>query len=51
MAVLHSGKGKMKKIAELIMFTLFFSSLAGLGLMGGVFCFIGVARLLARVLG
>lgn len=40
----------MKKVAELVMFTLFFSSLAGLGLTAGVLCFFGVAQLLGRVL-
>jgi|GEM_PF-894929 len=40
----------MKKVSELVMFTLFFSSLAGLGFTAGIFCFIGVARLLARIL-
>lgn len=40
----------MKKVCELVMFTLFFSSLSGLGLTAGFFCFIGVARLLGRIL-
>ena len=37
----------MKKVSELAMFTLFFSSLSGLGFTAGVF---GIARLLARAL-
>ncbi|HAT3456162.1 sodium:solute symporter [Citrobacter sp. Cpo142] len=40
----------MKKVSELVMFTLFFSSLSGLGFAAGVCCFFGVARLLARIL-
>lgn len=40
----------MKKVSELAMFTLFFSSLSGLGFTAGVCCFFGIARLLARTL-
>jgi len=40
----------VKKVAELMMFTLFFSSLAGLGFTAGALCFFGVAKLLARTL-
>jgi hypothetical protein len=40
----------MKKVCELVSFTLFFSSLSGLGLTAGFFCFLGVAELLGRVL-
>jgi len=40
----------MKKVSELVMFTLFFSTLAGYGLTAGFFCFIGLAHLLGRVL-
>lgn len=40
----------MKKIIELVIFTLFFSSISGLGLTAGFFCFIGVARLLGRAM-
>ena len=32
----------MKKVAELVLFTLFFSSLAGLGLTAGFYTWIGV---------
>ncbi|MEI2630078.1 sodium:solute symporter [Erwinia aphidicola] len=38
----------MKKAAELVMFTLFFSSLGGFGLAAGFFSFLGFARLLLR---
>jgi hypothetical protein len=41
----------MKKVFELVMFTLFFSSLSGLGFTAGAFCFFGVARLIARTIG
>lgn len=41
----------MKKVSELVMLTLFFSSLSGLGLTTGFFAFIGVARLIARLIG
>ncbi len=41
----------MKKVAELVMFTLFFSSLAGMGLTAGFCSFIYTAKLLARVIG
>lgn len=41
----------MKKASELVMFTLFFSSLTGLGFAAGVCCFFGISRLLARTLG
>lgn len=40
----------MKKVCDLVMFTLFFSSLAGLGFTSGVFFFFGVAKLIARAL-
>lgn len=40
----------MKKISELIMFTLFFSSLAGIGLAAGLYCFVGTAALIGRVI-
>lgn len=40
----------MKKVCEVVLFTLFFSSLSGLGLTAGFFCFLGVAELLGRVL-
>lgn len=40
----------MKKVSEVVLFTLFFSSLSGLGLTAGFFCFLGVAELLGRVL-
>ena len=41
----------MKKVSELVMFTLFFSSLTGIGLTAGVYCFIGVCKLLWRIVG
>jgi len=40
----------MKKVCDLVLFTLFFSSLAGQGFTAGVLCFFGVAKLLARTL-
>jgi hypothetical protein len=40
----------MKKVSELVVFTLFFSSLTGLGFTAGVCCFVGIARLLTRTL-
>ncbi|WP_158784643.1 sodium:solute symporter [Pantoea sp. BAV 3049] len=40
----------MKKVSELIMFTLFFSVLSGFGLTAGFYCFIGVCQLLWRVI-
>lgn len=40
----------MKKVFELVMFTLFFSSLTGLGFTAGVLCFFGVAKLLGGIL-
>ncbi|SWY00467.1 Uncharacterised protein [Klebsiella pneumoniae] len=40
----------MKKVFEVVVFTLFFSSLSGLGFTAGVCCFFGFARLLARSL-
>lgn len=40
----------MKKVAELIMWTLFFSSLAGFGLTAGFYSFVGVAALIGRVI-
>ena len=36
----------MKKVFELIMFTLFFSSMAGFGLAAGFFSFLGTAELI-----
>ncbi|EEP9438272.1 sodium:solute symporter [Salmonella enterica subsp. enterica serovar Reading] len=39
----------MKKVSELVMFTLFFTGLAGLGFTAGVFVFVGTARLIAEV--
>ncbi|WP_191923163.1 sodium:solute symporter [Pantoea agglomerans] len=41
----------MKKVCELVMFTLFFSSLAGLGLTVGFYSFIGVASMLWGMIG
>lgn len=41
----------MKKLSELIMFTLFFSTLSGIGLTAGFTCFIGVSKLLLKVIG
>lgn len=41
----------MKKVSELVMFTLFFSSLTGIGLTAGFYCFIGVFKLLWRIVG
>ena len=41
----------MKKVAELVMFTLFFSSLAGLGLTAGFYVWIGVLVWLREVMG
>ncbi|MGP0904042.1 sodium:solute symporter [Serratia sp. CY76391] len=38
----------MKKVFELIMFTLFFSSLSGFGLAAGFFSFLGTAELIGR---
>ncbi|EMY0668513.1 MULTISPECIES: sodium:solute symporter [Serratia] len=38
----------MKKVFELIMFTLFFSSLAGIGVTAGFYCFVGTAALIGR---
>jgi len=40
----------MKKVSELIMFTLFLSSLAGIGLAAGFYCFVGTATLIGRVI-
>ncbi|ECO0851680.1 sodium:solute symporter [Salmonella enterica subsp. enterica serovar Newport] len=40
----------MKKVFELVMFTLFFSSLAGFGFTSGVLCYFGVAQLLSEML-
>ncbi|MGW8665715.1 sodium:solute symporter [Serratia ureilytica] len=40
----------MKKVLELIMFTLFFSSLTGFGLAAGFFSFLGTAELIGRVI-
>lgn len=41
----------MKKFAELVMFTLFFSSLAGMGLTAGFYCFIGACQWLKGMVG
>lgn len=41
----------MKKLSELITWTLFFSVLGGFGASAGFFCFIGVAHVLGRMLG
>ncbi|NEG58227.1 sodium:solute symporter [Pantoea agglomerans] len=41
----------MKKVAELVMFTLFFSSLAGMGLTAGFYTWMGVLVLLREVIG
>jgi len=41
----------VKKVAELVMFTLFFSSLTGLGLTAGFFCFIGISHWLKGMIG
>ncbi len=38
----------MKKVFELVMFTLFFSSLAGMGFTAGVLCYFGLADVLFR---
>lgn len=40
----------MKKVFELIMFTLFFSSLTGFGLAAGLFSFLGTAELIGRII-
>ncbi|HGW5506325.1 TPA: sodium:solute symporter [Citrobacter koseri] len=40
----------MKKTTEIAMWTLLLSTLAGIGMTAGFFCFIGTARLLMRVL-
>lgn len=40
----------MKKISELVMWTLFFSLLTGVGLTAGFYCFIGTAKLIVRVI-
>lgn len=40
----------MKKVFELVMFTLFFSSLAGFGFTSGFFCYLGVAQLISEKL-
>lgn len=40
----------MKKFSELVMFTLFFSSLSGLGFTAGALCFFGIAKLLVRII-
>jgi hypothetical protein len=41
----------MKKVAELVLFTLFFFSLTGLGLTAGLFAWIGVLVWLREVIG
>lgn len=40
----------MKKVTELVMWTLLFSSLSGIGFTAGFYCFIATARLIARVI-
>lgn len=40
----------MKKVCDLVLFTLFFSSLAGLGFTAGVLSFFGIAELIGRIL-
>lgn len=40
----------MKKISELVMWTLFFSLLTGIGVTAGFYCFIGTAKLIVRVI-
>ncbi|KLW33700.1 sodium:solute symporter [Enterobacter hormaechei] len=40
----------MKKISELMMWSLFFSLLTGIGLTAGFYCFIGTVKLIARVI-
>lgn len=39
----------MKKALELVMWTLFFSALTGMGLTAGIFCYLGIAELIARL--
>lgn len=41
----------MKKVAELVLFTLFFSSLTGLGLTAGFYAWIAVLVWLREVIG
>ncbi|KAA5923427.1 sodium:solute symporter [Pantoea sp. Bo_2] len=41
----------MKKVSELALLTLFFSSLAGMGLTTGFYCFFAVCDLLRRMIG
>ena len=41
----------MKKVCELVMFTLFFSSLTGLGLTAGFYTWIGMLVWLREVIG
>lgn len=41
----------MKKFAELVMFTLFFSGLTGLGLTAGFYTWVGVLVWLREVIG
>jgi len=40
----------MKKISELMKWSLFFSLLTGIGLTAGFYCFIGTVKLIARVI-
>ncbi|KLP40835.1 hypothetical protein [Enterobacter ludwigii] len=40
----------MKKVSELALLTLFFSSLAGLGFTAGVISFIGFAQMMVGIL-
>lgn len=40
----------MKKFSELVIWVLFFSTLAGIGLTAGMVCFFGTARLIVRVI-
>lgn len=41
----------MRRVFELILFTLFFSILGGFGITAGFFCFYGVASMLRGVIG
>ncbi|KGA39561.1 sodium:solute symporter [Pectobacterium odoriferum] len=41
----------MKQVFKLAMLTLFFSSLAGVGVTAGFYCFVGGAQLLGRMFG
>lgn len=41
----------MMKVSELILFTLFFSVLSGIGFTAGFYFFVGICQLLRRVIG